>query len=351
VRRISHALITAASRSASLARLASGLDRHTPHAPWSLPVLTYHRVDRSQSPSDLDPILLSATPEVFAEHVRLIATEYHPLGLDELLHVRAAQSALPKRPVLLTFDDAYQDFAMYAWPILQRHGVPATLFVPTAYADNTSAGEFWWDRLYRAFDRTARTDQINTQLGEFPLNSAALRYAACRNLAERLKGLDHDVAMRIVEHLLQALGPPQPVRSVLSWNDLRRLADEGVTVAPHSRTHPMLDRLPRARVEEEVNGSRSDIQVAIGGCPPVFCYPAGQRSILVEEVVCDAGFSLAFTTEPGHNDVRSAEWLRLRRINVSPRVTPSVLRALLNPVSARLLRLLVRVRANARAPG
>jgi hypothetical protein len=83
---------------------------------------------------------------------------------------------------------------------------------------------------------------------------------------------------------------------------------------------------------------RRDIEAAIGQCPAAFCYPAGQRSALVEAVLHSAGCTVAFTTELGHNDLRSAEWLGLRRINVSPRVTTSVLRAILNPWAAPLLR-------------
>ena len=40
--------------------------------------------------------------------------------------------------MLLTFDDAYRDFATNAWPTLKRYGLPATLFVPTAYAGERS---------------------------------------------------------------------------------------------------------------------------------------------------------------------------------------------------------------------
>jgi peptidoglycan/xylan/chitin deacetylase (PgdA/CDA1 family) len=304
-----------------------------------LPVLMYHRVDRDLPHGDLDPILLSATPESFEDQVRLLATEYHPLALDEFLAVRTGQGGLPRRAVLVTFDDGYRDFAEHVWPVLQRHRVPATLFVPTAYPDNPAV-DFWWDRLYRAFTRTTRTDELTTPLGTYSLRSAAARYTSCRSLAEKLKRLSPDDAMRIIEDAIGALGAAPRVPAVLGWHDLGRLAREGLTLAPHSRTHPMLDQASHARVEDEVWGSRRDIEDAIGRCPPVFCYPAGQRSAVVEDVLHAAGFMVAFTTELGHNDVRSAQWLALRRINVSPRVTTTVLRALLNPLAARLLRLL-----------
>jgi peptidoglycan/xylan/chitin deacetylase (PgdA/CDA1 family) len=336
-RQIARGLTAAASRSRAVERVVQAVDRRTRHTRWILPVLMYHRVDADRPQADLDPILRSAAPEAFEEQVRLLAAEYHPLSLDDLLAVRAGQHELPERAVLLTFDDGYRDFAVHAWPVLQRHQVPATLFVPTAYPDDPTR-EFWWDRLYRAFMRTSRTAALTTRVGTFSLESAAARYESCRTLAEQLKGLPDDDAMRIVEYAVGALGAHPAAPAVLGWDDLRSLVREGLTVAPHSRTHAMLDQVPRERLEYEVMGSRHDIEDAIGRCPPVFCYPAGRRSALVEQVLHDAGCLVAFTTELGHNDLRSAEWLGLRRINVSPRVTRTVLRALLNPLAARLLR-------------
>ena len=51
------------------------------------------------------------------------------------------------RVVVAFFDDGYLDFAEHAWPTLQSLGIPAVLFVPTAFPDHPGPG-FWWDRLY-----------------------------------------------------------------------------------------------------------------------------------------------------------------------------------------------------------
>jgi peptidoglycan/xylan/chitin deacetylase (PgdA/CDA1 family) len=296
----------------------------------------YHRV-AAPFDCDLNPVLRSATPESFEEHVRLLAAEYSPVSLDDVLAARVGERELPQRAVLVTFDDGYRDFAEHGWPVLRRYAVPVTLFVPTAFPSNPKA-EFWWDRLYRSFSHTTRRDELRTALGTLSLRSAAARYASCRTLVEQLKKVPHARAMCIVEDVLGALGELPARSSVLGWDELRRLVGEGLSVAPHSRTHAMLDQVCRRELEEEVVGSRRDIEEALGYCPPVFCYPAGQRSALVEEVLQAAGYTVAFTTELGHNDTRTAEWLGLRRINVSPRVTTTVLRALLSPLSGPLLR-------------
>jgi peptidoglycan/xylan/chitin deacetylase (PgdA/CDA1 family) len=337
VRRAMHGATRVASRSHAVDAALRAVDRNVPRPKHVLPVLMYHRVDEARDAPPYDPVLLSATPDAFDEQMALLATEYEPLSADALLAVAAGRQPLPPRAVVVTFDDGYVDFAEHAWPALRRHGVPVTLFVPTAFPDGAPDG-FWWDRLYRAFTATTRTDTLVTPVGTFALATANDRYDSCRALAERIKGVPHRDAMAIVDTVTDALGAAPAPRSVLGWDDLRALAAEGVAVAPHSRTHPMLDQLPAGELDGEIGGSRNDIEQAIGACPPVFCYPAGQNSPAVVDAVRAAGFDVAFTTDVGVNDVRDGDWLTLRRINVSPRVTPTVMRALLNPWSARLLR-------------
>src|ERR671914_537157 len=95
---------------------------------------------------------------------------------DRILPAREGRADLPPRAVLLTFDDAYDDFAEVAWPLLRHHGLPATLFVPTAYPD-VPGRAFWWDRLHQAV-AGARASSVATPVGRLPLSSAAERDAA-----------------------------------------------------------------------------------------------------------------------------------------------------------------------------
>ena len=109
-------------------------------SPRSFTVLTYHRV------GDLDsgpPGIVSCTPEQFERHMRWLGGSGRAVPLSALLQARAEGRALPRGSVLVTFDDAYEDFRDEAWPVLRRHGVPVTLFVPTAFPDSghTSRGD------------------------------------------------------------------------------------------------------------------------------------------------------------------------------------------------------------------
>jgi hypothetical protein len=92
--------------------------------------------------------------------------------------------------VLLTFDDAYRDFAEHAWPVLRSHGLPAVLFVPTAFPGDPERS-FWWDRLYRAFACARREEALPSAAGVLPLRTPAERARSFRRVRDRVKALPH----------------------------------------------------------------------------------------------------------------------------------------------------------------
>jgi peptidoglycan/xylan/chitin deacetylase (PgdA/CDA1 family) len=296
-----------------------------------LTVLTYHRVDRRGARPELDPALVSAEPDEFERQVEWLARHATPISLAELLEVKRGRARLPGRAVLVTFDDAYRDFAWNAWPVLRRHGVPVTLFVPTAFVGEQRRA-FWWDRLHAALWRTRRLEPIESPAGRLPLATAEDRGRAHRTLARWVGRTPHDEAMMSVELICAALGELEPACMVLGWDELRGLAREGVTLAPHTRTHPRLDRVPSARAREEIAGARDDLAREFGAhVPPAFAFPGGGHQAELARILAEEGFELAFTTRRGPNHVARADWLRLRRSNVGRRTTLRVLRAQLAP--------------------
>ena len=302
-------------------RALEAIDRERPDI---LPVLTYHRV--AEPDDDHYPGLISASPEAFEAQVEALGRRFSFASLETVLDRLDGGSPVPARSILLTFDDAYRDFADNAWPVLRRLGVPVVLFVPTAFPDRPVA--FWWDRLYAALVRTERTEPLDTSVGSLPLASPAERDSAFRSLRGLIKSLPHPTAMIEVDELVGQLGGEDPGRSsVLGWGELRRLAAEGVALAPHSRDHPLLERTDPADLDAEIDGSRMDLVREIGSAPAAFAYPSGSHSDGVVERVAGLGMRAAFTTIRGVNDLRQADRHRLRRINVGGRSSPALIRA------------------------
>jgi peptidoglycan/xylan/chitin deacetylase (PgdA/CDA1 family) len=316
------------------AALIGAIERADRPAQSLLSVLMYHRVDEPDASPLLDPALISATPATFEAQIEYLAAHRPCLSLADLFAVRRGERPLPPGAVMVTFDDAYRDFLAHAWPVLRRYGVPATLFVPTAYPDDPSRA-FWWDRLWAALVATERRGTVDSPAGPLALSTSAQRREAAKQLRAWVWATPHAEAMEALERLVDELDAPPVAGSVLDWETLRGLQAEGLAIAAHTRTHPMLNRLSPSQAQDEILGSMDDLERELGGAPAAFAFPAGGYNDALASWMGDAGFAVAFTTERGVNDLRDGHWRRLRRINVGLRTSLPVLRLQLLPTAGR----------------
>jgi peptidoglycan/xylan/chitin deacetylase (PgdA/CDA1 family) len=323
-------VVAAATRGPIAAGAVAALDRIAPRRRGVLTILTYHRVDDPGARPDLMPSLVSATPAGFAEQMAMVARAYHPVSLGDVLGALDAPQRLPRRAVLITVDDGYRDFLTNAWPVLKAHRLPVTLFVATAFAADPSR-RFWWDRLWAAVSGAQRSEPLVTPLGALPVRRSQASATVAR-LRTWLKELDHDDAMVQVDRIVAELGDgaTSATPAVLGWDELRTLAADGVTLAPHTRDHPLLDRVPVDRAIDEIRGSLADLEREIGPgtpIPRVLAYPSGAHSGSAVDAARQAGMDVALTTDRGGNDLRRADRLLLRRINVGGRTGTPLVRA------------------------
>ena len=290
-----------------------------------LRVLTYHRVANLQDSPALHPQIISATPANFEKQMRLVVKKYHVVSMPQVLEAIAKKKSLPPRAVLITFDDAYYDFDV-AWSILRSLKMTATLFVPTAYPDHPERA-FWWDRLYWAVMNTSRHELSVKPLNVLSLTDGEMRQQSLKRLQDHVKTIPHREAAAFVDEVCDQLGSkPLVQKSVLSWEELRQLAKEGVTMCAHTQTHPIMTQLSPEDLRREVVGSQDDLKREIGETLPIFCYPSGSHDDAVVNVLRKENFTVAFTTMKGQNDLCTADLLRLRRTNMTRRTSLPIFR-------------------------
>ncbi|MFK7822012.1 MAG: polysaccharide deacetylase family protein [Planctomycetaceae bacterium] len=317
------------------------LDRIPDRSRTAFRVLTWHRILPITESAGRYPGVISTTPETFATQAQLIRDRYSAVSIDDVVAALNGEHQLPRRAVLLTFDDAYNDFLTNAFPVLRRMGLPVTLFVPTAFPDNPALS-FWWNQLYSSAVSTTRRDRVLIGSERLPLGTPQQRHQTGRRLVQRVRLLPHSEAMSEVDRICDALCGEPISNDVLSWNDLRRLAQNGVSLAPHTRSHPLLNQLPLEEAREEIAGSISDLKREIGTFAPVFAYPAGGFAEGTMQALSELGIKAAFTTQRGINDVRSTNRMSLNRINVGRRANEAVIRLKMHRLGAGLLSTLLR---------
>ena len=319
-----------ASSRLGFGQLLGRLERKSSQNPDLLRVLTYHRVGGASCQS-AGYARMTVPRQAFALQIEFLAKNYHLISLKRVLEALTTGRQLPPKSVLITFDDAYLDFQESAWPVLKTHRAPAVLFVPTAYPD--SSIPFWWDRISAAVYQTSRT---TVKIGDtrLPLRQSQDREGAVSSLMKVVKSLPHSEAMNYVDSLVQKLGEPKLEKLTLGWQALRELVADGLEVAPHSRTHPLMNRVSVERACDEAVRSRKDLERELGFSPPVFAYPGGSFTDEVVRILEERNFRLAFTTVRGINNLKKAHPMRLKRINVGRATSLTLLRTQLLPWSA-----------------
>jgi peptidoglycan/xylan/chitin deacetylase (PgdA/CDA1 family) len=317
-------LVRSAASSRASAAVIGILERFDRGRGHLLPVLGYHRVADPTTEAGAHAGLC-VPPQAFQEQLDAVSARHDVISLTDLLEVRRGHLRLPRRALLITFDDGYDDFASTAWPMLRERSLPAALFVPTAYPDTERW--FWWDRLAELVMADTGREAISSPVGHLPVRTDEERRRAFAALRTECKRMSLAEVTGYLEKLADEVGAAAaPVRT-LGWEVLRRLAAEGVAIAPHSRTHPILTTLSGEELDEELRGSRSAIEREIGVDTPSFAYPSGAHDARVIAAAEAAGYELAFATRRGINDLRRPRWMSLARINVGSRTSSTLVRA------------------------
>src|SRR5579864_216899 len=259
-------------------------------------ILGYHRVSPSPQQDLLGRDLEVAVPR-FTQQLEILARRFSIVPFEELLDW-LAQGAGAGAKAVLTFDDGYEDNYMYAFPVLARMGVPATVFLST---DNVEfARPFWTDRLAAWLGRSAGAvvaapDEIARLPRRLDLTSAEGVRLNYERLRTELSGLEDDRRERVLERLGAQAVVPKP----LTWDQVRSMHRDGITFGAHTRSHPSLPRLSDASARTEVESSRDLIRSRLGVAPAAFAYPFGDVDDRVRRIVEAAGFRGAVTTRPG----------------------------------------------------
>jgi peptidoglycan/xylan/chitin deacetylase (PgdA/CDA1 family) len=166
---------------------------------------------------DTSGSVVSVAPEAFAAQISALAESgFRGVSLREALIHREAHDTWPERSVALTFDDGYANFYGVAADALAARGFTATVFVVSGHV----GGRNDWE------------------------------------------------------------APPAGLgsRPMLSWSQLSELSSAGIEIGAHTRRHRDLRRLSTPEAQDEIGGSRAEIEDRLGRSVESFAYPFGHAS-------------------------------------------------------------------------
>lgn len=290
-----------------------------------LTILAYHRVgervDAEDYPFDHD--FISATPEDFSWQMNYVKRHFNPVTFVDVVAHLDGKKKLPARPLIVTFDDGFDDNYHVAYPILKQTGVPATMFVCTGYIGQQKT--FWFDRVvYLVKNSGARQFDLGLPGGPTSLGAAARsRYHQARQLVLFLRSISNEERLKYIQLLESQLGEDLEEASVesmpMSWEMVVEMANNGIEIGSHSVSHPNLTQLTPDALRQELVDSRQQIADCTGQTPLVIAYPAGDKQNFNDQVRAvseSSGYSIAASYVSGVNPMDAIERYSLSRLHI-----------------------------------
>jgi peptidoglycan/xylan/chitin deacetylase (PgdA/CDA1 family) len=226
-----------------------------------IPVLMYHRIGNANNAWEAK---YCVSPQLFCEHMRMLASMgMRACTIDDFIDWLSEGVSLPEGSFLLTFDDGFLGIYEHAASVLKELDWPATVFLVS--------------QLIGREDEWCSAD--NPSGATYPLLS-----------------LEHIHAMRT----------------------------QGFSFHSHTRRHADLPTLSDAQLNDELSGSKQDLEDMLGEPVPYLAYPYGRYDERVLSVAKQAGYVAAFSVQPGFNRV-DADRFRIRRLDVFGTDTPPML--------------------------
>jgi peptidoglycan/xylan/chitin deacetylase (PgdA/CDA1 family) len=281
-------------------------------------ILMYHRFADAERPRHL-------SRHVFEQHLEYLTRHFRVRRLDDLAVALREGRPIEPRTVVLTVDDGYADFVEYAYPLLQKYEVPATLFVVSDFLDRNAW--LWTDAIRYALETTTEPRLVLQATGvrlKHDLTISLLRERAWLAVCELCLRATPAKRAWLIERLQQALNvtlPPAatPDYRAMSWPDARRLDSSLVEIGSHTCTHPVLSRCSVPEIDHELGESKRTIEQQLRRSISSIAYPHGEAADYDHRVVHaaqEAGYRCAVVAHGGPI-AEEVDLFRLERLSAA----------------------------------
>jgi peptidoglycan/xylan/chitin deacetylase (PgdA/CDA1 family) len=284
--------------------------------PFGAPTAVFfHGVERRV----VDPALQSNQHrlDAFEDLARLLQRDFDVLPLDAMAEVLRNPARHP-RALFLMSDDGYANTLTTAAPVLKAYSLPWTLFVSTHHIDTGDFTPPTWTRLF-AMEAPEGGYKLPHLENPIILNSYEQRAALADDVWKCLKNMVFPQAQETLGVMKALLGKTgidlktkYPSETFLTWDQVRALDRDGITIGAHADIHwAMHEDQPADFLREQALRPRQRIGKEIGHCR-FFAYPFGNRGDVGRgawEAVRDAGYDYAFTTIAGTLNASANPWL------------------------------------------
>lgn len=258
----------------------------------------FHRVS-----DDIDRLWPPMSLALFERVIRHLSRNYQVFLLEDILNDPAQVKLTSKKIATIQFDDGYKDNIENAVPILKKYNCPASFYVVSNCID--SGMPTWTYLLDHALQHT-QIKELHLPFDFVPAEKKSIRENPANKLSELakpikpwLKKIPNNQRVIVLNAILEQCKDVSGKKDVMmSWNDIRKLIQEGFYIGSHSHTHPLLASI---ETEEEIifelETSARRIEQETGRRPVTISYPIGSFDERVVRLARGCGYKYGLAVE------------------------------------------------------
>lgn len=297
-------------------------------------ILMYHRVigDDEVAKAETEPGMC-ITRSMFERQMEYLSKHRNLLDLEELARLIKNNQPIPRKAVVITFDDGWIDNYQNGFDILKKYKVPATIFLPSDFVLTGSLPPF------------QQANVLLSEPGIWPDRAAILlkQMLEERQLFDTLNGVDRenfdqivstpvgwletldrcpsdaviDMAQRMKAEAGYEPGEWDKIRWIMNWDEINQMAAAGVRFGGHGKTHDHFNRIPAEQIRDELEVSKKILEDNLKRPMTTFAYPAGRCHPVAKQLVEESGFECAVAIVGCGDQDSQPDRYALKRLGVS----------------------------------
>ena len=255
-----------------------------------LVILLYHGVTKFENNGICNKQGKHISEKEFREHMLFIKQHCTPLSIDDWLSLRNGNN-MPKNPVIVSFDDGFENNFTTACPVLEEFKIPAIFYISSGMIGTHKM--FWVDIIEDLINRTEakRISLKLERIDEFDLLGEDNKFKTLLKIKSFCKAKPNNIKNKVISDLQIATNVEpscfaNPNYKSMSWDQLIKLANNPLfTIGGHSLNHNILSSLSNKDLESEVIQSLEMLEDKLGHPINHYSYPEGQPIHFNEKVI------------------------------------------------------------------
>jgi len=245
-------------------------------------VIAYHRINRHSKLGFKPTKNLVVHTTDFEEHLKFFKKNFVVISLTQAIERLRTHHPFPEPFVVLTFDDGYEDNFTDAFPLLEKHQLPATMFLTVGLVNHTVP--LWHDLLEAVLAQTPLPMLdilVNKESQRFHLRTQGEKWYAYEWLTSHILQLPSNQREEFLHTLSETLqwnsvSTDDSHCRLLQWTQVRHMVKSGlIEFGSHTMSHHQISKLDKGEAEFEIGTSFRRLTEETGEKPSTFSYPNG----------------------------------------------------------------------------